>query len=616
MKKIILLSFLFSPFVFSQSSSLITNIDGRKTFSLNGYWKIIIDPYESGFYNYRYEESDNGYFKNQKPKSKTDLIEYDFDKSDSLKVPGDWNTQQEKLFLYEGTIWYKKDFDLPDGLSAEASAQAGYHLEKNRRLFVYFGAANYKAIVYLNGVKLGEHEGGFTPFNFEISDIVKGKDNFLIVKVDNKRSREFVPAAITDWWNYGGITRDVFLVEVPDTFIKDYFIQLANGSGTEILGWVKLDGGKRDQNIKVEIPELQKEFSTKTGVEGFCKFNFSANPVLWSPENPKLYDVKMVAETDSISDKIGFRRIEARDGKILLNDKPIFLRGISSHEEKPISGGRANSEEDAETILNWVKELNGNFVRMAHYPHSENIIRLADKMGILIWSEIPVYWLISWNNKQTFQNAENQLAEMIIRDKNRASVILWSVANETPLSDARLNFLRKLTEQARKLDSTRLLTAALENHYINDTTIVIDDPFGKCLDVIGLNEYLGWYVGLPSRIKKINYKTDYNKPIIISEFGAGALQGMRGDSLTRWTEEFQEYVYKEQVKLMRRIPHLNGMTPWILADFRSPRRSLPIIQDFWNRKGIISDKGIKKKSFYILQDFYNEIKINGWNYQN
>jgi beta-glucuronidase len=180
LKKIILLSFLFSPFVFSQSSSLITNIDGRKTFSLNGYWKIIIDPYESGFYNYRYEESDNGYFKNQKPKSKTDLIEYDFDKLDSLKVPGDWNTQQEKLFLYEGTIWYKKDFDLPDGLSAEASAQAGYHLEKNRRLFVYFGAANYKAIVYLNGVKLGEHEGGFTPFNFEISDIVKEAENLFL----------------------------------------------------------------------------------------------------------------------------------------------------------------------------------------------------------------------------------------------------------------------------------------------------------------------------------------------------------------------------------------------------------------------------------------------------
>ncbi len=213
MKKIILLAFLISSLIFSQSSSLITNIEGRKTFSLDGYWKIIIDPYENGFYNYRYEESDNGYFRNQKPKSKSDLVEYDFDKSDSLKVPGDWNTQKEKLFLYEGTIWYKKDFS--------------YHLEKEKRLFVYIGAANYKAVVYLNGTKLGEHEGGFTPFNFEITNLVKEKDNFLIIKVDDKRSREFVPTVNTDWWNYGGITRDVSLVEVPQTYIKDYFIQLA-----------------------------------------------------------------------------------------------------------------------------------------------------------------------------------------------------------------------------------------------------------------------------------------------------------------------------------------------------------------------------------------------------
>ena len=590
MKKLILLLFLFTPFVFSQSSSLITNIDGRKTFSLDGYWKIIVDPYENGFYNYRYDERDYGYFKNQKPKSKSDLVEYDFDKSDSLKVPGDWNTQKEKLFLYEGTIWYKKDFD--------------YNLTSGKRLFVYFGAANYKVIVYLNGTKLGEHEGGFTPFNFEITELAKEKANFLIVKVDNKRSREFVPTVNTDWWNYGGITRNVFLVEVPQTYIKDYFIQLDKNSDTEISGWIKLEGEKRKQNIKIEISELQKEFSTETDDNGLCEFSFEAQPDLWMPENPKLYDVKISSETDSTRDKIGFRRIETKNGKILLNGRPIFLRGISCHEEAPIRGGRANSKEDAETILKWVKELNGNFIRLAHYPHRENFIRVADEMGILVWSEIPVYWTILWDNKETFRNAENQLTEMITRDKNRASIILWSVANETPLSDERLNFLTKLTEQARKLDNTRLLTAALENHYINESTIVIDDPFGKYLDVVGLNEYLGWYDGLPDKIAKINYVTVYNKPIIVSEFGAGALQGLYGDKMERWTEEYQSYVYEEQIKLMMKMPNLGGMSPWILMDFRSPRRPLPGIQDFYNRKGLISDKGIKKKAFYILQEFY------------
>ena len=590
MKKLVLLLFLFTPFVFSQSSSLITNVDGRKTFSLDGYWKIIVDPYENGFYNYRYDERDNGYFKNQKPKSKSDLVEYDFDKSDSLKVPGDWNTQKEKLFLYEGTIWYKKDFD--------------YNLTSGKRLFVYFGAANYKAIIYLNGTKLGEHEGGFTPFNFEITELAKEKANFLIVKVDNKRSREFVPTVNTDWWNYGGITRNVFLVEVPQTYIKDYFIQLDKNSNDEISGWIKLDGERLKQKVDIKIPELRKEISINTDENGLGKFTFSTQPILWSPENPKLYDVKISSERDSISDKIGFRRIETKDGKILLNGKPIFLRGISCHEEAPIRGGRANSKEDAETILKWVKELNGNFIRLAHYPHRENFIRVADEMGILVWSEIPVYWTILWDNKETFRNAENQLTEMITRDKNRASIILWSVANETPLSDERLNFLTKLTEQARKLDNTRLLTAALENHYINESTIVIDDPFGKYLDVVGLNEYLGWYDGLPDKIAKINYVTVYNKPIIVSEFGAGALQGLYGDKMERWTEEYQSYVYEEQIKLMKKMPNLGGMSPWILMDFRSPRRPLPGIQDFYNRKGLISDKGIKKKAFYILQEFY------------
>ena len=175
-------------------------------------WQAIVDPYESGFYNYRYQPSDNGYFKNAKPKTKSDLIEYDFDRSGSLKVPGDWNTQSDQLFFYEGTIWYKKSFD--------------YQRKPNTRLFVYFGAANYLADVYLNGEKVGQHEGGFTPFNFEITKLVRDTGNFLVVKVDNKRRRDAVPTLMTDWWNYGGLTREVKLIETPTTFVHDYLIQL------------------------------------------------------------------------------------------------------------------------------------------------------------------------------------------------------------------------------------------------------------------------------------------------------------------------------------------------------------------------------------------------------
>src|ERR1044072_825717 len=226
MKTLILLSLLVVvPCVQAQ---LITNTEGRKTISLNGQWQVIIDPYESGYYNYRYQPSDNGYFKNAKPKNKSELIEYDFDKSATLKVPGDWNTQSDQLFFYEGTVWYKKSFD--------------YQRKPNSRVFVYFGAANYLADVYLNGEKLGQHEGGFTPFNFEITNRVKDTGNFLIVKVDNKRRLDAVPTLVTDWGNYGGPQRDVKLIETPSTLVNDYFIQLQEGSRNRVTGWVKLSG--------------------------------------------------------------------------------------------------------------------------------------------------------------------------------------------------------------------------------------------------------------------------------------------------------------------------------------------------------------------------------------
>ncbi|MEL7222831.1 MAG: sugar-binding domain-containing protein, partial [Bacteroidota bacterium] len=184
---------------------LLINAYNRPSTSLNGNWNYIVDPYENGFYNYRYEPFEDqenpwgsAFFTNTKPKNDTDLIEYDFDQSDVIKVPGDWNTQKENLFYYEGSVWYKKSFDYT---KAEAS----------NRVFVYFGAINYQADVYLNGKKLGRHIGGFTPFNYDITELLKPTDNFLILKVDNKRSKEGVPTLNTDWWNYGGITRDVKL---------------------------------------------------------------------------------------------------------------------------------------------------------------------------------------------------------------------------------------------------------------------------------------------------------------------------------------------------------------------------------------------------------------------
>ncbi len=588
---------LFVASVKAQQVDLITNTDGRRTTSLNGEWKAIIDPYESGFYDYRYKPNPNGYFKNAKPKNKAELIEYDFDASGSLQVPGDWNTQQDQLFFYEGTVWYKKSFD--------------YQRKPNTRLFVHFGAANYQADVYLNGEKVGQHEGGFTPFNFEITRLVRDTGNFLVVKVDNKRRRDAVPTLMTDWWNYGGLTRDVKLVETPETFVHDYMVQLQKGSRDRINGWVKLSGDKLRQRIIVRIPEAGISRSFATDANGLALIDFSAGLKLWSPEDPKLYDVRIEAETDQLSEQIGFRSLETKGTEILLNGKTVFLRGICIHEEAPLRGGRASSREDALKLLGWAKELGANFVRLAHYPHNEFMVREADRMGIMVWSEIPVYWTIEWENPVTLENARNQLSEMIARARNRAAVVIWSVANETPLSDARQTFLRNLVSHARNLDATRLLSAAMERHYIDATTQMIDDPLGEYLDVLGCNEYVGWYDGLPEKADKLEWKSKYQKPLVMSEFGGDALYGHHGDALSRWTEEYQESIYQHQIAMLKRIPFLRGTAPWILTDFRSPRRPLPKIQDYWNRKGLISNRGEKKKAFYVMQKWYETLKQEG-----
>ena len=279
---------------------------------------------------------------------------------------------------------------------------------------------------------------------------------------------------------------------------------------------------------------------------------------------------------DVIHDQIGFRTIEVQGAKILLNGKPIFLRGISMHEEAPFRSGRAIFEENDRTLLTWAKELGCNFVRMAHYPHNEDMVRLADRMGLLLWEEIPVYWDIQWQNATTLENAKAQLRDVILRDQNRAAIAFWSMSNETPISAERTRFLKSLSTYARDLDATRLITSAL-NH--TDKTgpfsRTLSDPAGEYLDVLGLNEYIGWYEGKPEDADNTRWTFAFNKPVIVSEFGADAQYNLHGDAQTRFTEEYQVNVFEHQLNMLAHMPQLAGMSPWLLMDFRSPRRPKP-----------------------------------------
>ena len=181
------------------------------------------------------------------------------------------------------------------------------------------------------------------------------------------------------------------------------------------------------------------------------------------------------------------------------------------------------------------------------------------------------------------------------------------MANETPNIPARNIFLNKLAAFARQKDNTRLISAALEQKNYNGDPLVrtIDDPFAEVVDVLSFNQYIGWYDGLPEKCKTISWKIDQDKPVLISEFGAGAKKGLYGSKNTRWTEEFQEDLYVQTLRMLDGVENLSGFSPWILKDFRSPRRLLPEIQDEWNRKGLIDEQGERKKAFYILRDYYN-----------
>jgi beta-glucuronidase len=572
------------------AAELIHNTLAREHISLDGEWHYIIDPYENGFYNHRYQEHPNGYFKNAKKKNPTDLIEYDFAASPRLKVPGDWNTQETELFWYEGTIWYQRDFKL--------------NKKSHHQYVLHFGAVNYHAIVYVNGEKLGEHEGGFTPFQFDATDKLHQGDNFVVVKVSNRRERDQIPTVNTDWWNYGGITRSVRLLELPEAHVADYALYLNPENTGEILGWVAVSQTARNAEVQLDIPELGVKQSIALKGQARVPFRIQAKPELWSPQNPRLYDINWRYQKNSVSDRVGFRQISVKGEDILLNGQSIFLKGISIHEESPLHPGRAWSQEDARALLQMAKDLGCNFVRLAHYPHNEHMLRMADEMGLLVWSEIPVYWTVLFDQPSVYAKAEQQLVEMISRDKNRASIILWSVANETPLSQARLDFLQRLITKARELDSSRLLTAALDTSSENEKGKIIDDPLSAYVDVIGINNYCGWYSRTPAECAKLAWQSNYNKPIIMSEFGGGALAGWHSDQGDRWSEEYLVEVYRNNLAMIDNISFLRGMSPWVLKDFRSPRRPLPVIKDNWNRKGLVSDKGVRKQAWYILRDYY------------
>ena len=589
MKRITLSLLLVVSVVASMSAQALINVYGRNYRFLNGRWDAIVDLYDQGERLKVYE--------NRVPQGNEDFYEYSFDGGLRLEVPGDWNSQSPELKYYEGTVWYGRHFD--------AEPVAG------QRYILNFGAVSYRCNIYLNGKLIANHEGGFTPFDIDVTDDLKKGDNFLVVEVNNRRTKDAIPALAFDWWNYGGITRDVMLVTVPDNYIADYFIQLDRKQPDVINVDVAMSQPVAGVEVKVDIPELKKSFSAVTDATGRVSGTIKAPKLRrWAPDAPVLYDVEIAGGDDRVNERIGFRNIEVDGTRILINGEPQFMRCISFHEEIPQRMGRAFSRADATMLLNEAHDLGVNMIRLAHYPQNEYTVRMAEEMGIVLWQEIPVWQGIDFTDDDTRAKAQKMLTEMINRDKNRCAVGFWGVANETKPSEPRDEFLKSLIATGKAIDSTRLYVAAFDLVYFDKDRklFTMNDPFTDNLDVVAVNKYMGWYHPWPLDPSQAVWDVTPDKPLIISEFGGEALSGQSGsrDVASSWSEDYQARLYEDNLTMFDNIPNLAGVSPWILFDFRSPFRFHPTNQEGWNRKGLVSDRGQRKKAWYIMHDYYDK----------
>lgn len=579
----------------------ITSPLGRAALDLGGAWRHIPDPYDNGSVSHLSRPLADGWWMDRRPASAGERVEYSFDGAAEITVPGDWNSQREDLFFYEGTVWYRRAFE--------------FHPTPGKRRFVHFGAVNRHADVWLNGEFLGSHHVGFTPFAFEITGKLRDGENSLVVRVDNRRRPEDVPAMRTDWWNYGGITREVTILEAPETFIRAWAFRLSPDRST-LHATVRLDGADRagmSCAIRVEpVPGVVRGVADESGTIR-VEIPWPEGAALWSAQRPALHGVSIEAENgDRVTDRIGFRTIQTRGREILLNGEPVFLRGICLHEEAPDRAGRAWSEADARRLLGWAKELGCNYVRLAHYTHNEHMLRVADELGLMVWAEIPVYWVLDFDNPATRAYARTHLTEMIERDRNRASVVIWSVGNENEGNEAQTSLRRELAQTARELDDTRLISAACFVRMTRGADgrldgVFVEDPFGAFADVLAINEYIGWYHDSTEQLAGLPVQTAWEKPLIFSEFGAGVKQGRAGGPEEVWSEAFGVRFYRDQLAWcdeLRRSGMLQGLSPWILKDFRSPRRPLAGVQDWYNRKGLISESGVRKRVFDVVRRQY------------
>ena len=559
------------------TAATLVNPHGRQARSLDGIWRLTLDPFEEGL-RQRWHAYDDA-----PARDWTLPRDWEWQAGEPAPVPGCWTMLRPELTHYEGAAWYARDFDA-DAPGDEA-------------VLLHFGAAAQRAEVFLNGVHLGGHLGGSTPFTLDATAVLRAGRNRLMMMVENARRPERVPMHHFDWFNHGGLHRSVGLLRLPRVHVRRF------------AAW--LEGGGIRVRVHLSAPaESPAEFRIPSlGITARVPVTadvgeawIAATPPLWSPADPVLHDVELRHGAEILRDRIGFRTLRTDGTRILLNGEDLQLLGACVHEDD-VATGRVSDAADIARRIAHAKELGANFLRLAHYPHDERVARACDEAGLLLWAEIPVYWAIDFANPATFADARNQLEELIARDANRASIILWGVGNENADTDARLAFMAGLAAAARAADPSRLVTAAC---LINRAAFTIEDRLAAHLDVIGLNEYFGWYEAGFEGLERLLANSAPDRPVIVSETGADALAGLRDPIAPLFSEERQAAFYEGQWAALRSAPYVRGFAAWLLYDFRSMRRQARP-QGGFNRKGLIAeDKTTRKLAFATLARLFRQ----------
>ena len=590
----------------------------RNRFDLSGIWKFKTDPESVG-------ESEKWW----------DGLK----QTRSVAVPGSWNEQFVDLRNYLGLVWYENEAYIPDSW-------------KGQKIYLRFGSVNYMAKVWINGEFVVQHEGGQLPFSIEVGDQIKwGNPNRITVSVENELKPERVPtgnvpggfirsfpAANYDFFPYAGINRAVEFYCIPGKNLKDLTIttEIESGHG---LGLVNL---KIESNVDAITGEVQlsggdtyisSEFKIQKGIANLTLE--VPNVRLWDTEDPFLYDLKVLLVEDSkVVDQyettVGVRTISVDGSRILLNGKPIFLKGFGKHIDFPIFG-RATAHPVMIKDFGLMKWIGANSFRTSHYPYDEEYMQMADREGFLIVNETPAVGLYFHGDKEDLASrqklSKQYIEELIARDKNHPSVIMWCVANEPfpeklqmgrdvdlasqNSSDIGAEMLAELTSFAKSLDASRLVTF----------TGVSGGPvewLSSC-DVISVNRYWGWYThtgDLSGGLEMLSNELDsiheaYQKPILIAEFGADTISGFHGVDAEMFTEEFQVEFIRRYLDVMDTKDFVVGAHVWNFADFRTGQGIIRM--GGMNLKGVFTRDREPKMAAHYLRSRWNSknAKVSG-----